>query len=415
MPRPSLRLSRLSRLSRLVACVLAWTLALLPVPSMAAAPLSVLFVGNSYTFGRVPPVLNYNAARVHDLTAEFNARSPRGTNSYPLGTPGFGSFEPHPWGGVPGIVEQLSREAGLHYDISLSTRNGASLRGHFLDLANKDWDLRGNVASRRWDVVVLQERSDGALPAGKGRHADPLAFVAYAKQFERFIHEGKAQRYTETQLYGSLAACESTGQSAQRCAMEHSIPRNPHADPRTRIYLEQTWARPDMVEPHLQTHVDLHSPDGEPVLRKTPEHPEGLPAKAYYPSLQAMTADLHAAFHGLAASNPRFAGVVPVGDAFQRAVDQGIAPSRGFYGPDGAWREPGGGTIDLWWHDRLHASKYGSYLAALVLFGSLSGIDPAGLGSGERAAADLGIAPAEAVKLQRVASEQLRAAGQLKR
>ena len=33
-------------------------------------------------------VLDYNAARVHDLTAGFNARSPRGTNSYPPGTPG---------------------------------------------------------------------------------------------------------------------------------------------------------------------------------------------------------------------------------------------------------------------------------------------------------------------------------------
>ena len=147
------------------------------------------------------------------------------------------------------------------------------------------------------------------------------------------------------------------------------------------------------------------------MVRTTPSHPRGLPARTYYPSLRAMTADLHAACYGLAAANPRFAGVVPVGDAFQRAVDQGLAPSSGFYGPDGVWREPGGGAIDLWWHDRLHASKYGSYLSALVLFGSLTGIDPAGFGPGERAAADLGIAPAEAVKLQRVASEQLRAAG----
>ena len=407
MPPPS------AHVRRLIAWALAWMSALCFVPVMAATPVSVLFVGNSYTFGRVAPVLNYNADHVHDLTAAFNARSPRGTNSYPPGTPGHGSFEPHPWGGVPGIFERLTREAGLDYDVSLSTRNAASLRGHFLDIANKDWDLRGNVASRRWDVVVLQERSDGALPAGKGRHADPLAFVAYANQFERFIHDGAAQSYTETQLYGGLAACESTGLSAARCAVEHVIPANPHADPRTRVYLEQTWARPDMVEPHLQTRVDLLSPDGRPVVRTAPSHPRGLPARTYYPSLRAMTADLHAAFYGLVAANPRFAGVVPVGDAFQRAVDQGLAPSSGFYGPEGAWREPGGGTIDLWWRDRLHASKYGSYLSALVLFGSLTGVDPAGFGPGERAAADLGIAPAEAVKLQRVAAQQLRAAGVL--
>ena len=34
----------------------------------SAAPISILFVGNSYTFGRLDPVLTYNAANVRDLT-----------------------------------------------------------------------------------------------------------------------------------------------------------------------------------------------------------------------------------------------------------------------------------------------------------------------------------------------------------
>ena len=34
----------------------------------AAEPVAVLFVGNSYTFGRVDPVMNYNAAQVDDMT-----------------------------------------------------------------------------------------------------------------------------------------------------------------------------------------------------------------------------------------------------------------------------------------------------------------------------------------------------------
>lgn len=34
----------------------------------SAAPVSVLFVGNSYTFGRVDPVMSYNTANVRDLT-----------------------------------------------------------------------------------------------------------------------------------------------------------------------------------------------------------------------------------------------------------------------------------------------------------------------------------------------------------
>ena len=39
----------------------------------AAAPTSVLFVGNSYTFGRVDPAMSYNAAQVRDLTAALYA------------------------------------------------------------------------------------------------------------------------------------------------------------------------------------------------------------------------------------------------------------------------------------------------------------------------------------------------------
>ena len=33
-----------------------------------AQPVSVLFVGNSYTFGRVDPVMSYNTAGVDDMT-----------------------------------------------------------------------------------------------------------------------------------------------------------------------------------------------------------------------------------------------------------------------------------------------------------------------------------------------------------
>src|SRR5258707_4883466 len=102
------------------------------VPLAGADPVSVLFVGNSYTFARVAPALQYNAANVHDLTAAFHAIDPSGTNSFPVGTgvpptpcvtQGTGCFEPHNWGGVPGIVKKMTDEAGLDYDISLSARN----------------------------------------------------------------------------------------------------------------------------------------------------------------------------------------------------------------------------------------------------------------------------------------------------
>ena len=42
-----------------------------------------------------------------------------------------------------------------------------------------------------------------------------------------------------------------------------------------------------------------------------------------------------------------------------------------------------------------------------MIFGKLTGINPASSGANEKAAADLGISPGDAVKLQRVAWDQL--------
>jgi hypothetical protein len=207
-------------------------LAVSTVPAAVADPIEILFVGNSYTFGRVDPVMSYNAANVHDLTAGFYAANPTGANSY----------EPHPWGGVPGIFKQMTVEKGLDYDVSISARNAASLRGQFLNTANADWDLRGNVASQKWDVVVLQEQSDAALPLGSGKNANPAQFAAYATKLEQFIHDGGAQSYTETQLYGSLAACQATGASKTTCNTVRAIPANMNANPDAKVYLTETWA-----------------------------------------------------------------------------------------------------------------------------------------------------------------------------
>jgi hypothetical protein len=361
--------------------------------ALAGEPIAVLFVGNSYTFGRVDPVMSYNAANVQDLTAAFYVASPTGANPW----------EPHPWGGVPGIFKQLTVEAGLNYDVSISARNAASLRGQFLNTANAAWDLRGNVASRRWDVVVLQEQSDAALPVGKGKNANPATFAAYANQFERFIHDGAAQTYTETQLFGSLAACQATGLSATSCNTKRVIPQNTNASAATRVYLAETWARPDMVYAHKTTVADATTPDGAPIPDGT-----GNEATLYYPNLTGMTADLHAAFAAAAAGNPRFAGVIPAGDAFQRAYDLGIVKTEDFYTASGVYAPPRpADRMDLWWKDYLHASKYGSYLDALVHFGTITGVDPRSLGPTETAARDLGIAVNDALMLQWVASAEL--------
>jgi len=358
-----------------------------------AEPTAILFLGNSYTFGRVDPVMSYNAANVHDLTAAFNAINATGTNPW----------EPHPWGGVPGIFKQFTVEAGLDYDVSISARNAASLRGQFLNTANAAWDLRGNVASRRWDTVVLQEQSDAALPLGRGKNANPATFNAYANQFERFIHDGAATTYTETQLFGGLAACQATGLSATSCNTARVIPQNTNASSATRVFLTETWARPDMVFAHKVTESDPTTPDGRPIVK-----PGAADATLYYASLSDMTHDLHLSFAAAAAGNPGFAGVLPVGDAFQHALDMGLVRADGFYDAAGVRivAQPGD-PMNLWWDDYLHASKYGSYLDALVQFGSITGLDPLSLGANEIAAGDLGIASADALVLQRVASLQL--------
>ena len=363
-------------------------------PSLAvAAPTQILFVGNSYTFGRVDPVMSYNAANVHDLTAGFNAASSTGSNPW----------EPHPWGGIAGIFKQMTVEQGLDYDVSISARNAASLRGQFLNTANAAWDLRGNVASKKWDVVVLQEQSDASLPYGSGKNANPLQFRAYADKFEQFIHNGAAQSYTERDLYGGLANCQQTGNSVSACNQVRTIAANTNANANAKVYLTETWARPDMVFAHLNTAADPTSPTGSPL----PVSPNSQ-ATLYYQTLAAMTADLHSSIYGEAAANGHFAGVIGVGDAFQLALDADVVKTSGFYDANGVFiANQAGELMNLWWDDYLHASKYGSYLDALVQFGTITGLDPRLLGGGEIAARDLGISQADALTLQNVAARQL--------
>ena len=391
-----------------------------------AAPTTILFVGNSYTFGRVDPVLSYNTGNVDDMTR------PRPADPEPnfTGTVGTRAWEPHPWGGVPGIFKQLADQADVAFDVSMSTRNAASLRGHFLNTANRgntDWDLRGNIAKKKWDIVVLQEQSDAALPAGRGANANYPLFSTYADKIEEFIRVGATYNYRERDIFGGTvgsatqknAACAAlTGLSTDQCGMLRTIPVNPNASALTKVYLTLTWARPDMVFPHLATIADANYPtvpDGRPIIDTAGgASPNGYPDTLYYAAegLAGMTADLRAAFASKAQANPNFAGVIPVGDAFQRAVDTGIAKGDGFYTEEGVYAAAvPQDKINLWWIDYLHASKYGSYLSALVIFGKLTGINPASFGANEKAASELGISPGDAVKLQRVAWDQLAAEG----
>ena len=367
------------------------------LPSFAA-PISVLFVGNSYTFGRVNPVMSYNAANVFDLTAPSNGGNFANTS-------GTNAFEPHPWGGVAGIFKQFTVEANLNYEVSLSTRNAASLRGQFLNSNAANWDLRGNIASKAWDKVVLQEQSDEPLTKRPGLASNPDYFQNYADKIEDFIHNGAGQTYRESDFFvgGTLAirnaACvAATGASNATCTLQRTIPANAKANAAAEIYLYQTWARPNLVTGAFTSTTD---PVTGAVTRTN------TPATTFFNNLEAMTEELRLAFIAAAAQAAAdgtggFKGIIPVGQAFMSAV-QGGAATRDFYAPNALTD----GLIDLWFDDGTHASKYGSYLSALTIFGSLTGLDPQSLGFNEIAARDLGISGTDAYTLQQIAAVQL--------
>lgn len=145
--------------------------------------------------------------------------------------------------------------------------------------------------------------------------------------------------------------------------------------PAARVLLLQTWARADQV---------YRTPGGRWAGQ----------------TLEAMQADLSAAY-AQAARAACVAGVLPVGDAALRAVQEGVADRDPFDGIDA-------GKVNLWGPDAHHFSAWGSYLEALVIFGRLTGRDPQSLGPGSRAGRDLGLTPAQVQAAQRVAAEQLR-------
>jgi hypothetical protein len=101
-------------------------------------------------------------------------------------------------------------------------------------------------------------------------------------------------------------------------------------------------------------------------------------------------------------TNRSVSGVIPVGQAWNRAFAAGVADPNPY---DGI----AFGQANLWSYDHYHASTAGYYLEALVVFGHVTGIDPRTLGRGERAAEELGLSPELAVALQAIAREQLAA------
>lgn len=149
--------------------------------------------------------------------------------------------------------------------------------------------------------------------------------------------------------------------------------QNPAVD----VRLTATWSRAD------QTYAIATSPwYGDPIYQ--------------------MALDVRAGYDDADAASDIISGVIPVGEAWNRAIAGGLADGNPY---DGI----GSGQVNLWAPDAYHGSAYGYYLEALTIFGNVTGRDPRSLGANEFVARDLGIDAATAGALQGYAAAQLEA------
>jgi hypothetical protein len=119
-------------------------------------PRSILFVGNSFTFGANSPVMTWHADRVTDLNKDG-------------------------MGGVPALFEAFSDQLHLGWRVSLETAAGQTLKWH--------WENKRNLLDRRWDAVVLQDYST----LDPDRPGDPTETIGYSGRFASLFRKRSPQ------------------------------------------------------------------------------------------------------------------------------------------------------------------------------------------------------------------------------
>jgi len=145
-------------------------------------------------------------------------------------------------------------------------------------------------------------------------------------------------------------------------------------NPEVNVFLTSTWSRADLIY--------------------QPDRPwTGTP-------IEQMALDVRAGYDKAAAASPAIKAVNGVGEAFTRAMELGIADANPYDGIEL-------GKVNLWTWDHYHASVYGYYLEALVVFGNLTGRDPRSLSENECSGFELGMSRNEVKMLQQAAFEQL--------
>ena len=265
---------------------------------------TILFVGNSFTYGAGSPAHHYKTESVTDL----NGPDAKGKLV----------------GGVPAIFKAFTRQAGLDYDVSLETVGGKGLEFHYAQ--------KRALLDKPWDVVVMH----GYSTLDQANLGNPALLVSSAKQM--------------TDMFRA---------------------KNPKAE----IWLTATWSRAD------QTY-----PAAKPWTGK---------------AIAQMGKDVAAGYEA-AATSANVTGVVPVGLAWNRAFETGVADDNPY---DGI----AAGKVDLWTHDHYHASVYGYYLEALLVFAKVTGKDPLILGENETVADDMGFSKPQTRALQQIAHDELAA------
>jgi len=264
---------------------------------------SILFIGNSFTYGWGSPVRHYRPDTVTDLNSEGV-------------------------GGVPALFKSFADQAGLDYDVYLETRSGVGIDFH---LENK----LAVIGRRPWDQVVMHGYStlDARAPG------NPETLIETASEMSDFLRS-----------------------------------KNPDVE----IYLTATWSRAD------QTYLPDRPWTGQPI--------------------EQMALDVRAGYD--LAAEATGAEVNGVGEAWNRAMASGLADPNPY---DGIEFD----KVDLWTYDHYHASAYGYYLEALVVFGNVTGLDPRSLGENECSGYELGMSRDQVKMLQQAAYDQLASEGKV--
>jgi hypothetical protein len=264
-----------------------------------SAETSVLFIGNSFTYGYGSATKYYGADSVTDLNNDGI-------------------------GGVPALFKSFTEQASLDYDVYLETRSGSALDFH---LKNK----LSVIGTQPWDKVVMH----GFSTLDSEKPGDPALLIETTVKMSSFLQK---------------------------------------LNPSVEVFLTATWSRADLIY-----QANRHWSD-------TP--------------VEKMALDIRAGYDKAAASAPTVKAVIGVGEAWTAAMVLGIADTNPYDGIEF-------GKISLWSWDYYHASTYGYYLQALVIFGNLTGVDPRSLGTNECSGFELGMSQREVNMLQQAAFEQL--------